>query len=101
MIDYDTDINRLHESVESISESETVEPKGFFNNPLVRKAMFIGVLYIIFVVLLVSIRPKFILTDNIINKKKMLLYSLLFTSIVTALWYFRHSIMSLVTSTIS
>jgi len=63
--------------------------------------MFIGVLYIIFVVLLVSIRPKFILTDNIINKKKMLLYSLLFTSIVTALWYFRHSIMSLVTSTLS
>lgn len=101
MIDYDTDINRLHESVESISESGTDESKGFFNNLLVRKAMFIGVLYIIFVVLLVSIRPKFILTDNIINRKKMLLYSLLFTSIVTALWYFRHSIMSLVTSTIS
>jgi hypothetical protein len=100
MIDYDTEINRLHESVESISESGT-EQKGFFNDLLVRKAMFIGVLYIIFVMLLVSIRPKFILTDNIINKKKMLLYSLLFTSIVTALWYFRHSIMSLVTSTLS
>jgi len=101
MIDYDADINRLHESVESISETGSVEQTGFFNIPLVRKAIFIGVLYIIFVILLVSARPKFILTDNVINRKKMLLYSLLFTSIVIALWYFRYSIMSLVTSTIS
>lgn len=96
MSNYDLQIQKLHQSVDNISESPPQE--GFLSRPIVKKIFFILVLYIIFVILLVSVRPNFILTDNVIDRKKMLLYSLLFTLLVLTLWWFRHSIMSMISS---